>query len=95
MNAGIVDTGNVLDDGQTKAGATGSFAAALIDPIEPFKNAGLRLFGNTDAVVFDGQGAVSISVASHDDLYFSAGSVVSDGVVAKILAQFVQKAAAS
>ena len=35
LDAGVVDPGNVLDDGQPQAGAAGGFAPALIHPVKP------------------------------------------------------------
>ena len=36
-DAGVVDAGNVLDDGQTQTGAAGGLAAALVHPVEALK----------------------------------------------------------
>lgn len=44
LDAGVVDPGNVLDDGQPQAGAAGGFAPALIHPVKALKHTGLRFF---------------------------------------------------
>ena len=59
-DAGVVDAGNVLDDGQPQPGAASGLAPALIDPVEALEHAGLGFFRDADAVVLDGQGAVPI-----------------------------------
>ena len=51
LDAGVVDPGNVLDDGQPQAGAAGGFAPALIHPVKALKHTGLRFFRDADAVV--------------------------------------------
>ena len=73
LDLGVVDAGDVLDDGQTQPGAAGGLAPALIHPVEAFKYAGLRFLGDADAVVLDGQGAVTIPAAGGDDLDFPPG----------------------
>ena len=85
-NTGVVDAGNVLDDGQPQPGAASGLTPALIDPVEPLEHAGLGFFRDADAIVLDGQGAVPIPCAGGDELDLSAGAVVPDGVVAKVLA---------
>ena len=81
LDAGVVDAGDVLDDGKAEAGAAGGFAAALVHAIEPLKNAGLGFFRDADAVVFHGQGAVAVPGAGGDELHLAAGVVVADGIV--------------
>ena len=85
----------MLDDGQPQAGAAGGFAPALIHPVKALKHTGLRFFRDADAVVFHGEGAVAVPGAGGNDLDFAAGAVVADGVVAQVLAQLVQQAAAA
>ena len=63
FDLGVVDAGNVLDDGQTQPGATGGLTPAFIHPVEAFKYTGLRFLGDADAIVLDGQGAVTIPAA--------------------------------
>ena len=86
LDAGVVNPGNVLDDGQPQAGAAGGFAPALIHPVKALKHTGLRFFRDADAVVFHGEGAVAVPGAGGNDLDFAAGAVVADGVVAQVLA---------
>lgn len=95
LDAGVVDTGNMLDDGKPKPGAAGGLATALVHPVEALEHAGLSFPRDADAVVGHGQGAVSVPVAGGDDLYLTARAVVADGVVAQILAQFIQQRAAA
>ena len=95
LDLGVVDAGDVFDDGQPQPGAAGGLAPALIHPVEAFKYAGLRFLGDADAVVLDGQSAVTIPAAGGDDLDFSTRAIVPDGIVAEVLAQFVQQASAT
>ena len=95
LDAGVVDAGNVLDDGQPQTGAAGRLASALVHAVEPFKNAGLGFFWNADAVVLHGQGTVAVPRARGDELNLAAGVIVADGVVAQVLAQLIQQAAAA
>ena len=80
----------MLDNGKSQTGAAGGFAPALIHPVEALEHAGLRLFRDADAVVLYGQGAVAVPGGGRDQLDFSARAVVADGIVAQILAQFIQ-----
>ena len=65
VDAGVVQQGDMLDDGQPQAGAAGGLAAAFIHAVEPLKHAGLAVLGDADAVILYLQpGAVGAGAAA-------------------------------
>ena len=64
VDAGAVDAGDLLDDGKAEAGAAGGLAAALVHPVEPLKDAALRLFRDADAVVLHREIGVALPGAA-------------------------------
>ena len=53
LDPGVVDPGNVFDDGKPQACAAGGFAPAFIDPIKALKYAELCFPRDADPVIFD------------------------------------------
>src|SRR5699024_3575748 len=78
MDAGAVDAGDLLDDGKAEAGAAGGLAAALVHPVEPLKDAALRLFRDADAVVLHREIGAALPGAARLQQDPAAGAVVAD-----------------
>lgn len=86
LDACVVDACDMLDDGKAQTGTAGSLAAALVHTIEALKHAGLCFFRDADAVIGHSQGAVSVAAAGCGDLYLTAGTIITDRIIAQVLA---------
>src|SRR5699024_9140087 len=91
-DAGVVDAGDLLDDGKPQPGAAGGLAAAFVHPVEALQDAALSLFGDADAVVVPREIGVALPGAAGLQQDPAPGPVVADGVVAQVLTERFQQA---
>ena len=88
LQLGIVDLGNVLDDGKAQARAAGLSGAAFIHPIEALEDPLLGLFGDADAVVLHHKDGASLLLYRHLDI--APLPIVADGILHQVLYHFLQ-----
>ena len=89
--AGVVDAGNVLDDGKSKPGAAGGLAAALVHPVEALEHPVHIRLGDADARVCHRQGG-AVGGAGHGDGDPAVLLVVLHGVVHQVEDHLVHNA---
>ena len=88
MNLRIVICRCVLDDAKSQSGTSGLLGVALIYPVKPFKDPIPMLFGNTNSGILYRK-----SLVFNNYLYASTGNIIFNGIITKIIYNFVEKSA--
>ena len=87
LDCGLVQLGDVFDNGKAKPCTAGRPGVALVDPVKAFKYSGLMFFWNADAGIFYTEHIVLCTDADHAAVY-----IISSGVVQQVLHQLPELA---